>query len=144
MADQRDETHEPTAARTDDRSATVRDDLTVELPSNGHAIGALVTGMLAATLAFLVLSAPAAIILGIAAIVLGVMGVSRANDRGNLLKGTAISGIVSGALGLLLGLAVVVGGIALIQGAADDDGVQSQIDRLQQEVERLTVPELQN
>lgn len=116
-------------------------DLTVELPSNGQAIGALVTGMLAATLGFLVISAPAAILLGIAAIVLGVMGISRAKDYGGLLKGTAVSGIVSGVLGLLLGLAVVIGGVTLFQQAADDDQVQQQIDRLEQEVERLTVPD---
>jgi hypothetical protein len=107
--------------------------------SNGHAVAALVTGMLAATLGFLVIAAPAAILLGIAAIILGVMGVGRAKDWDGLLKGTAISGIVSGVLGLLLGLTVVVGGIALFDQAADDPAVQDQIDRLQQEIDRLSV-----
>jgi hypothetical protein len=113
--------------------------LQVELASNGQAVGALVTGMIAATLGFLVISAPAAILLGLAAVVLGISGIAKANRTGGLLKGTAVSGLVSGLLGLLLGIAVVVGGVTLFNEAQDDSGVQQQIEALQQEVERLSV-----
>lgn len=134
----------PATTTTDARSDTAhRDDIHIEVASNGHAVCAAIVGMLAATFGFLVVSAPAAIIFGIAGIVLGVMGMRYATDHGGLLKGTAITGLVSGVLGLLLGLAVVIGGVTLFQELEDDAAVQSQIDRLQEEVDRLTVPEVE-
>lgn len=136
-ATERTDRHDTAAPETARRGAAPGHDLTVELPSNGHAIGALVTGMLAATLGFLVIAAPAAILLGIAAIVLGIMGISRAKDYGGLLKGTAVSGIVSGVLGLLLGLAVIIGGVTLFD-QIDTTEMRNQIDELQQEIDDLT------
>jgi hypothetical protein len=80
---------------------------------NGAAIAAFVVGMLSATFAFLIAPAPGAVLFGIVAIGLGFKGVSVANRLGGVHKGLAITGIVAGVLGLLLGVAVIVGGIAL-------------------------------
>ena len=128
------DTRHTTPTRDTRDSSPTRPDLRVEVPSNGHAIGSLVTGMLAVTLAFLVIGAPAAILLGIAAIILGAMGVKRAGDYGGLLKGTAISGIVSGVLGLLLGLAIVIGGVTLFN-QVDTNALQDEVNQLQQQVD---------
>ncbi len=80
---------------------------------NGAAIAAFVTGMLSATFGFLIAPALAAVVFGLVAIGLGFKGVSVANRLGGMHKGLAISGIVAGVLGLLLGVAVIVGGITL-------------------------------
>jgi hypothetical protein len=83
--------------------------------ANGTAIAALVVGLLSATFGFLVAPALAAIIFGVIAIVLGVKGLNIAKATGGTHKGLAISGLVSGALGLLLGIAVIAGGFTLFQ-----------------------------
>lgn len=80
---------------------------------NGAGIAAFVIGMLSATFAFLIAPAPAAVLFGIVAIGLGFKGISVANRLGGMHKGLAVTGIVSGVLGLLLGVAVIVGGITL-------------------------------
>jgi uncharacterized membrane protein len=89
--------------------------------TNGSAIAALAIGLLSATFAFLIAPALAAIIFGLVAIVLGVKGVQIANATAGTYKGLAISGIVSGALGLLLGIAVIAGGVTLYQNVGTDD-----------------------
>jgi hypothetical protein len=87
----------------------------VHVASNGSAVAALVVGMFAVTYAFFAISAIAAIIAGIVAVGLGIKGMGTAKLFGGLHKGLAVSGIVTGALGLLLGIAVIAGGIALFQ-----------------------------
>jgi len=108
---------------------------------NGTAIAALVIGLLAATFAFLVLAAPAAILFGIVAVVLGAMGLSKANRFGGLHKGLAITGLVSGLLGLLLGALTVFGGIQLFNQAQDEaqtnPEVQERIDALEQQLQEV-------
>jgi hypothetical protein len=108
----------PRGAHTAEREIHERETL---IPSNGSAIAALVVGMFAATYAFFAISALAAVIAGIVAITLGIKGMGRANHLGGLHKGLAVSGVVTGALGLLLGIAVIAGGLTLFQNVDTDD-----------------------
>jgi hypothetical protein len=107
---------------------------------NGMGIAAFVVGMLAATMAFLVLTSPGAILFGLIAIGLGVAGMSKANRLGGLHKGLSISGIVSGLLAVLVAGAILAGLINLGNRAADeaqDPAVQQRLDELQGQLEQL-------
>lgn len=95
---------------------------------NGNAVASLVTGLLAATFAFLVVTAPAAVIFGIVAIITGVVGVGRSNAMGGAFKGIAITGLVSGILALVLAIATIVGGVTLWQEFAPE--LQEQLEQL--------------
>lgn len=92
-------------------------------PTNALAIAALVIGILSLPAAFTVIFG---IILGIAAIVLGVMGLNKAKTMQDAGRGLAIGGIVTGVIGLVLSLLIVLAGAALIGavgGAIDDGGI---------------------
>jgi hypothetical protein len=109
----------------DSRSDGIRSRETVQsratdVDGNGTAIAALVIGLLAATFGFLVIAAPAAILFGLIALVLGAMGMSKAGRLGGLHKGLALTGLLSGLLGLLLGIAVLIGGVTLFNQAQDE------------------------
>jgi hypothetical protein len=93
----------------------------LHIASNGSAIAALVVGMFAATYAFYAVSALAAVVAGIVAVGLGMRGISRANRLGGLHKGLAVSGVVAGSLGLLLGIAIIAGGLTLFQNVEAED-----------------------
>lgn len=73
---------------------------------NGPAVGALICGILALVLFPLF---PLAIILGIVAIILGVIGVRRARDPATGRKGMAVAGLITGGLGLVLAVFVLIG-----------------------------------
>jgi hypothetical protein len=124
------------AARRD--AAPARDAAPTVVEGNGAAIGALVTGLLAATFAFLVAAAPAAILFGIIAIALGAKGMSRAKSLGGLHKGLALSGLLSGLLGLLLGAAVIIGGVTLFSELQDRAERGQLPQEIQQPVDDLT------
>jgi phosphate/sulfate permease len=137
-----DVTDEPRGAHARRDSATQPDlrrrgDTAVErevhMAANGSAIAALVVGMFAATYAFFAVSALAAVIAGIVAVGLGMKGISRANRQGGLHKGLAVSGVVTGVLGLLLGIAVIAGSLTLFQNMDTSDLPAS----LQQPVEEI-------
>jgi hypothetical protein len=113
-----------------ERTVDITDRAPMVVEGNGHAIAALVTGLLAATFAFLIGTALAAVLFGIAAIVLGAKGLSKANTLGGLHKGLAVTGLVSGGLGLLLGLAIVIGAVTVAQDAQLQQQIQRQIEEL--------------
>lgn len=75
-------------------------------PTNGMAIAALVCGLLSVPLFLTIIGG---ILLGLAAIILGVLGVRFANAHRGSGKGMAITGIVSGLLGLLLSVLAIAG-----------------------------------
>lgn len=104
---------------------------------NGTAIAAMVVGLFALVMALTVAAAPVALIFAIVAIAMGIKGMGNAKALGGLHKGLAVTGIVTGALGLLLALAVAAGAFALFtQGG--DPAVQEQLNNLQQQVDSLT------
>lgn len=89
--------------------------------SNGMAVAALVLGILGLLGAFC-FGFPG-LLFGIIAVVLGILGLRKANTLpGTPQKGVAIGGIVTGAIGLLIGLAVVA---LFVLGASVDDGYNS-------------------
>jgi len=72
---------------------------------NGIAVASLVLGICALVLFFLWFLAP---ILGLLAIIFGALGISKANKIGGKGKGLAIAGLITGVLGLLISIALVV------------------------------------
>lgn len=113
------------------RGAVVEERETPAVGGNGAGIAAFVVGLLGLTLAFFVVPALAAVVMGIAAIILGIVGARNAGRMAGLHKGLSITGVVTGALALLLGGAVIVGGIALV----DDLQQQIQFDELEQRLD---------
>jgi hypothetical protein len=125
--------HEPEAApprRAETRPEPARDAVAREtvVGANGPAVTSLVTGLLSATFGFLVFTAAAAVIFGVIAIVTGIMGMKRAGALGGAHRGNAVTGVISGLLGLFLGVLVIVGGVTLFQEYAPE--LQRQLDRV--------------
>lgn len=96
--------------------------------SNGIAIAALVCGLLSIPL--LILAGLGALV-AVVGLILGFVGVSKANKMGGTGKGMAITGIVSSLLCLLLVAAVFFFGLQFI----DSPMFQQQLQEAQQEVE---------
>ncbi|MDT8912468.1 DUF4190 domain-containing protein [Amycolatopsis sp. PS_44_ISF1] len=84
-------------------------------PRNGFGVTALVLGILAIVLCWTVWGG---IVLGVLALIFGILGIKRANRREATNKGAAVAGVVTGVIGLIIGiiLAVVVGSIFAIFG----------------------------
>jgi Domain of unknown function (DUF4190) len=104
-------------------------------PDNAQlAIGALICGLLSVPLIFAM--PPVGGILAIVAIVLGVMATKRANALGGANKGKAITGIVSGALALVMFVAAAVFlGAWLFQRVQNEPALQQQIQEQVSELE---------
>jgi lysylphosphatidylglycerol synthetase-like protein (DUF2156 family) len=92
-------------------------------PRNGAGRAALICGVLALICAigfFVVITIPIAILLGLAAIVLGFMGRSRVRRGIATNRGSATTGIVTGLLALLLLAGLAIGGVALFNSNKSD------------------------
>ncbi len=74
--------------------------------SNGIGIAALVVGILALPLSILFF--PLGLILGIVAIVLGIVGIRKAKRGEATNKGMAITGVVTGAVALVIAILVTI------------------------------------
>lgn len=85
------------------------------VPTNGLAVAALVLGVLAMSLAVNVVLFLAAVPVGLAALVLGVLGTRRAGEAG-VGKGQAIAGAITGGLGAAAGLLLIAGAVTLFSG----------------------------
>jgi hypothetical protein len=97
-------------------------------PRNGAGRAALVCGLIALVCAigfFLVLTVPVAILLGLAAIVLGIMGRSRVRRGIATNRGSATFGIVTGLLSLLILAGLVVGGVAVVNASRNNPDVKA-------------------
>lgn len=93
---------------------------------NSLAIAALVCGIVALLLSWIPLINLLAVVLGIAAIVTGVMGVRRANLPGHGQKGLAVGGLVTGGIALLLSVLILIGLVGLFS----DPEFREPLDRL--------------
>jgi hypothetical protein len=71
---------------------------------NGMGTAALVVGVVALTLVVLILFAPLGVLAGLVAVVLGILGLSRANRGEADNRGQAVTGLVTGGLAVLIGL----------------------------------------
>lgn len=86
--------------------------------SNGLAVAALVVGII--SLIGIFCFGIGGILFGLVAVVLGVLGMKKANaEPGAPQKGLAIGGIVTGALGLLIGIAFLL--FFVVIGSTADD-----------------------
>jgi len=98
--------------------------------SNGAAVGALVLGLLSVPFGVIVLGG----LLGLVAVGLGFLGVSRARAMGGTGQGMAITGIVSGVIGILVAaaaFAVLVSGFRFFN---SEEG-QDTLERIQSEIQ---------
>ena len=86
---------------------------------NGMGTGALVVGAIGLVLAVLVIFFPIAFVLGILALIFGVVGVRRAGRGEASNKGNAFAGLVCGALALVLAVSI---GARLGSDVFDDSG----------------------
>jgi hypothetical protein len=77
-------------------------------PRNGVGASALVIGVLSLVLTVLIAFAPLAVILGAVAVGLGIAGIARANRGVASNRGQAVAGLVTGAIGLVLSIALLV------------------------------------
>lgn len=100
-----------------------------ERGSNGVAIAALVLGLLSVPL-IIVLIGP---LLALIAIILGIVGVKKANSLGGTGKGMAITGIVSGLLTIVLTVLAVTAGISVFNNPAFQRELQQQQQQIEQE-----------
>jgi lysylphosphatidylglycerol synthetase-like protein (DUF2156 family) len=102
-------------------------------PRNGAGRAALVCGLIAFVCTigfFLFVTVPVAIVLGLAAVVLGVMGRSRVRRGLATNRGSATFGLVTGLLSLLILAGLAIGGVALFN--ANKDEAKSYGDCVQQ------------
>jgi Na+/H+ antiporter NhaD/arsenite permease-like protein len=76
---------------------------------NGMGTAALVIGVVALVLAVLFIFAPLGGLLGLIATVLGILGIARANQGLADNRGQALAGLITGLLGLALGIAITIG-----------------------------------
>jgi len=72
---------------------------------NGMAVAAMVLGILAVVLCWVML---VNFILGVLGIIFGALGIARANKIGGTGKGMALAGLITGIFGILAGIVVVV------------------------------------
>jgi uncharacterized membrane protein HdeD (DUF308 family) len=76
---------------------------------NGVGTAALVTGVVSLVLAVLVIFAPLALPLGLIAIILGAVGMSRASRGEADNRGQAVAGLVTGALSIVVAIVIGIG-----------------------------------
>jgi multisubunit Na+/H+ antiporter MnhB subunit len=77
-------------------------------PRNGAGVAALVLGLLGLVLALLVLPAPLGALLGLLAVIFGIVGISRASRGEATNRGQAVTGLITGILALALGVLLTV------------------------------------
>jgi hypothetical protein len=75
---------------------------------NGVGVAALVIGVVALVLVVLLLFSPLGAFLGLVAVVLGIVGLARANRGEADNRGQAVTGLVTGGLALLIGIVVTI------------------------------------
>ena len=89
-------------------STTQRADPTYRERRNGVGVAALVVGLVSLVLAALILFFPIAGILGLIAVVLGIVGIRRAARGEADNRGQAIAGLVTGLLALIIAIVFTV------------------------------------
>ncbi|TCK24414.1 DUF4190 domain-containing protein [Pseudonocardia endophytica] len=114
-------------------------------PRNGLGLSALILGIIAILTCWLVIGG----LFGLIAIVLGVLGAGRARRGRATNRGVAITGIVTGALGLVVAIVIVViGGTAFFsfgggqavdcvnQAGGDQAKIQQCAQQMQQQIQQ--------
>lgn len=102
--------------------------------SNGAAIAALVLGILALVFALLPFTFFLGLVCGLTAILLAAVGLRRASRPGVPGRGMAVAGLVTGLLGLVIGVLWVVGFVTL----ANNADFRERFDRLEDRFSQLS------
>lgn len=102
--------------------------------TSAAAVFSLVFGLASVFLIVTLLGAPIAILFGVVALVLGVIGISMSGRPGVTGRGVAIGGIVLGLLGLLLGIGILAGLASFLLNEANIGRIESQIENIRQEI----------
>lgn len=114
-------------------------------PGKGMAVTALVLGILALLLCWTVIGG---VLLGLPAVILGIVAVVRARKGRSGGRGLAIGGIITGLLGIVLGVALAVVATTFLARFVDGEAAQryeqcvndasgqQEMDRCQQQLER--------
>jgi membrane-bound ClpP family serine protease len=76
----------------------------VQPRQNGFGTAALVLGVVGLVLVLLILFSPVGVILGLLAVVFGILGIMRVNRGEADNRGQAVTGLVTGAVALVIGL----------------------------------------
>lgn len=112
----------------------------VKAKTSAAAVFAVVFGLSSVIVGLLLVLAPIAIVFGLLAMILGVIGMRNARksnvDDGTLVtgRGVAIGGLLLGLLGLLLGVAVLVGAAALLSERVNLERVERGLQNLREEI----------
>jgi hypothetical protein len=77
-------------------------------PRNGAGVAALVLGLLGFVLVLLVLPSPLGALLGLLAVIFGIVGIGRAGSGDATNRGQAVTGLIVGLLALALGVLLTV------------------------------------
>lgn len=101
--------------------------------SNGAAIVAVVTGVLALLLSWIPLINLVAVLLGLVAVIAGVIGLRNASSPGVSGRGKAVTGIVTGVLALVLGILVYVGIASFI---TDNPEIQQELEQMEDQLQQ--------
>jgi hypothetical protein len=104
---------------------------------NGLAIAALICGIIALLLSWIPVINFLAIILGIAAVVTGIMGLRRAGDPGYGQRGLAVGGLVTGGLALVVAVAMLAFFVSIFGDADVRDGLFEEFERELERQEQL-------
>jgi membrane-bound ClpP family serine protease len=78
-------------------------------PRNGMGTAAMVLGILGLVLVVLIFFSPLGALLGLLAVIFGIVGILRANRGEADNRGQALTGLVTGAVALLVGLLLTIG-----------------------------------
>ena len=87
-------------------------------PRNGFGIAALVLGLLALVLCWTIIGG---VLLGLLALIFGLIGRARARRGQATNGGMSVAGLVLGVLGLLLGIGLAAFGVSLLNSPAGHD-----------------------
>lgn len=94
--------------------AVFMEPVAVMAPRNGTGTAAGVLGILAIILTFIPYASFIGIVLGILAVILGAVGISRANRLGGIGKGMAVTGLVLGLIAVVLAVILLIAVYAFI------------------------------
>jgi hypothetical protein len=104
---------------------------------NGLAIAALICGIIALLLSWIPVINFLAIILGIAAVVTGIMGLRRAGDPRYGQRGLAVGGLVTGGLALVVAIAMLAFFVSIFGDADVRDELFEEFERELERQEQL-------
>lgn len=114
--------------------ADMRLERAVSAKTSAAAVFALVFGLSALFCALALILSPLAILFGIVGLILGIVGLRKASLPEVTGKGVAIGGLVLSALGLLLGIVIVVGAATFLSSEENIQRIEDQLRELRSEL----------